>query len=210
MSVRVVRVLVIAVSSLIWLVGCESTSWNKLDVWGDKQASSAGSGADPTPTGSIFGSSAPEGAAPGTKPGLLGSDPDDDLSLGKKYYRAGDFGLAEKHFRKAVEEYPKDVEAWVGLAAAYDRLKRFDLADRAYDNAVQLVGQTPEILNNHGFSYLLRGDYARARTMFITAQAKDPDNPYARNNLRLLEESLRKRKGVELPPTSRKKELKLD
>jgi Flp pilus assembly protein TadD len=204
-GVRVAKVLVIAIGSLVWLVGCESTSWNKLDVWGDKQASTA---ADPSPTGSIFGASSP--AAPGASPGLLGSDPDDDLSLGKKHYRANDFGLAEKHFRRAVEQHPKDVEAWVGLAAAYDRLKRFDLADRAYDNAVQLVGQTPEILNNHGFSYLLRGDYARARTMFLTAQAKDPGNLYARNNLRLLEESLRKRKGVELPPANRKKALKLD
>jgi hypothetical protein len=46
--------------------------------------------------------------------------------------------------------------------------------------------------------------------MFITAQAKDPANPYAKNNLRLLEESLRKRKGVELPPVDRKREPKLD
>lgn len=201
MSVRVARALVIAVGSLVWLTGCET--WKTLDVWGEQPPAMAG--ADPTATGSIVASTPPLAS-----PGLLGSDPDDDLSLGKKHYRASDFGLAEKHFRRAVEQHPKDVEAWVGLAAAYDRLKRFDLADRAYDNAVQLVGQTPEILNNQGFSYLLRGDYARARTMFITAQAKDPANPYAKNNLRLLEESLRKRKGVELPPVDRKREPKLD
>jgi Flp pilus assembly protein TadD len=205
MSVRVARALVIAVGSLIWLTGCET--WKTLDVWGEQPPAMAG--ADPTATGSIVAST-PSATPPLASPGLLGSDPDDDLSLGKKHYRASDFGLAEKHFRRAVEQHPKDVEAWVGLAAAYDRLKRFDLADRAYDNAVQLVGQTPEILNNQGFSYLLRGDYARARTMFITAQAKDPANPYAKNNLRLLEESLRKRKGVQLPPVDRKREPKLD
>lgn len=208
MSVRVVRVLVIAVGSLMWLAACGAGSWNKLDVWDDKQASTAAT--DPNPTGSIVAAAPHAAAAPIATPGLLGNDPDDDLSLGKKHYRANDFGLAEKHFRRAVEQHPKDVEAWVGLAAAYDRLKRYDLADRAYDSAVQLVGQTPEILNNQGFSYLLRGDYARARTMFITAQARDPANPYARNNLRLLEESLRKRKGVQLPPAARKRELKLD
>jgi Flp pilus assembly protein TadD len=209
MNVRVARVLVIAIGSLVWLAGCET--WKGLDVWGDQAPATAG--ADPSPTGSIVATApadAPPGASPLASPGLLGSDPDDDLSLGKKQYRAGDYGLAEKHFRRAVEQHPKDVEAWVGLAAAYDRLKRFDLADRAYDNAVQLVGQTPEILNNHGFSYLLRGDYARARTMFITAQAKDPANIYAKNNLRLLEESLRKRKGVDLPPVDRKRAPKLD
>src|SRR5262249_57169694 len=67
-----------------------------------------------------------------TSPELLGSDPNDDLSLGKKHYRAGNYGIAENHFRRAVELHPRDAEAWVGLAAAYDRLRRFELADRAY------------------------------------------------------------------------------
>ena len=43
---------------------------------------------------------------------------------------------------------------------------------------------TPEILNNQGFSYILRGDYRRARETLLAAQAKDPDNPYIKNNLR--------------------------
>jgi Flp pilus assembly protein TadD len=204
MSVRVARILVIACASLIWLAGCET--WKSLDVWGDKQP---GTTADPMSTGSLQGGTAPDGS-PLASPGLLGADPQDDLSLGKKHFRSNNFGLAEKHFRRAVEQHPKDAEAWVGLAAAYDRLKRFDLADRAYDTAVGLVGQTPEILNNQGFSYLLRGDYARARTMFITARAKDPSNPYARANLQLLEESVRKRKSVDLPPAGQKPAPKLD
>jgi Flp pilus assembly protein TadD len=54
------------------------------------------------------------------------------LSLGKKYFRTINCGLAEKHFRAAVEKHPRDAEAWIGLAASYDRLRRFDLADRAY------------------------------------------------------------------------------
>src|SRR6476661_896635 len=60
--------------------------------------------------------------------GLLGSDPYDELSLGKKYFRTSNYGLAEKHFRAAVEKHPRDAEAWIGLAASYDRLRRFDLA----------------------------------------------------------------------------------
>ncbi|HEX9073195.1 MAG TPA: pilus assembly protein N-terminal domain-containing protein, partial [Pseudolabrys sp.] len=47
---------------------------------------------------------------------LLGSDPNDELSLGKKYFRHNDYGLAEKHFRRAVEKHPRDAEAWLGLA----------------------------------------------------------------------------------------------
>ena len=85
----------------------------------------------------------------------------------------------------------------MGLAASYDQLRRFDLADRAYAAGVGIVGPTPEVLNNQGYSYMLRGDYhARARDA-PAGQAKDPANPYIQNNLELLEESLRKRKGVQ-------------
>ena len=129
-------------------------------------------------------------------PELLGADPNDDLSIGKKYFRQGSYGLAERHFRKAVELHPRDAEAWVGLAASYDRLKRFDLADRAYAQAIKLIGPTPEIMNNQGFSYMLRGDYRRARATLLAAQAKDPNNPYIANNLRLLDESARKAKAI--------------
>jgi Flp pilus assembly protein TadD len=129
-------------------------------------------------------------------PELLGADPNDDLSVGKKYFQQGSYGLAEKHFRKAVELHPRDAESWVGLAASYDRLKRFDLADRAYEQAIKLIGATPEVMNNQGFSYMLRGDYRRARTTLVAAQAKDPKSPYIANNLRLLDESARKAKGI--------------
>jgi Flp pilus assembly protein TadD len=129
--------------------------------------------------------------------GLLGSDPSDDLALGKKQYRAGNFGLAERYFRRAAENHPRDAEAWVGLAAAYDRLRRFDLADRAYDQAVAIVGPTPEVLNNRGYSYMLRGDYARARSTLLAAAGKDPTNPYVKNNLELLDKSFRNGKAVQ-------------
>ena len=88
---------------------------------------------------------------PGSQAGLLGSNPQDDLSLGKKYYRTGSYGLAEKHFRRAVETHANDAESWLGLAAAYDRLRRFDLADRAYAQAIRLAGPTVEIVNNQGY-----------------------------------------------------------
>ena len=95
------------------------------------------------------------------------------------------------YFRDAVEKAPKDVAAWVGLAASYDRLARFDLADRAYASAIQLAGETTEILNNLGYSYMLRGDFKAARKKFLKAYAREPDNPRIANNLRLLDSSYR-------------------
>ena len=145
--------------------------------------------AEPGPSG--------EPVAPLAKPGLLGDDPHDDLQLGKKYFRSNNFGLAERAFRKAVEKHPRDAEAWVGLAASYDRLRRFDLADRAYGEAVRLIGPTVEILNDQGFSYMLRGDYARARQKLEQARARDPRNPYVQANLQLLDQSIRERKAIQ-------------
>jgi Flp pilus assembly protein TadD len=133
---------------------------------------------------------------PPLTPDLLGADPNDNLSIGKKYFRQGSYGLAEQQFRKAVELHPRDAESWVGLAAAYDRLKRFDLADRAYGEAIKIIGATPEVMNNQGFSYMLRGDYRRARATLLAAKAKDPGSVYIANNLRLLEASEHKAKAV--------------
>lgn len=106
--------------------------------------------------------------------------------LGQLDLAAGNDGLAEQHFRTAVEKNANDAEAWLGLAAAYDNLKRFDLADRAYDRAIRLSGRTFEIVNNIGYSYLLRGDRARALAELQEAAAMRPDSVVVRNNIALL------------------------
>ena len=106
---------------------------------------------------------------------------------GKTYYRDGDYGLAEKAFRKAIEEDKNNAEAWLGLAASYDRLRRFDLAERAYKVVVKLVGHTPTVLNNLGYHYILLGDYAAARQTLAAARSADPKNPYISNNLALVD-----------------------
>jgi Flp pilus assembly protein TadD len=124
------------------------------------------------------------------------SNPNDDLSLARMNFRQGNYGLAERYFRRAVESGPREAEAWLGLAASYDRLRRFDLADRAYGQLIGISGRTPEILNNQGYSYMLRGDFKRARAILSEAQAKDPANPYIANNLALLDESVRTHKAV--------------
>lgn len=194
MRVGVLRVLA-CVACLAWLPGCETTGST-----GAKGASSLDG--EPETTGSIGKSPPPPGTAvvandtpPDT--GLEGDTPYDDLNLGKKHYREGSFGLAEQHFRRAAEKGPQTLEAWVGLAASYDKLKRFDLADRAYAQAIRIAGPTPEILNNQGYSYLLRGDRRRARAKLLEAQSKDPENPYIQNNLNLLSESLAKGSAVQ-------------
>lgn len=111
------------------------------------------------------------------------------VRMGKVNFRNRDYGLAEQNFRKAVEVSPKDVEAWVGLAASYDQLRRFDLADKAYDRALQLKPDDVVLLNNAGYSKLIRGDLSGARRLILRAYEIDPDNSYVANNLALLGES---------------------
>jgi Flp pilus assembly protein TadD len=116
---------------------------------------------------------------------------DEPLRLGMEYFARGSFGLSERYFRDAVEKAPRDATAWIGLAASYDRLRRFDLADQAYAQASGLAGESLQLVNNLGYSYMLRGDLARARQYFLKASAIDPSNPTVRNNLHLLSESRR-------------------
>ncbi len=205
MSSRGAQVLTL-LAALTWLGGCSTAT--KLADLGNfgKQANGVPANTSAAPPGDITGSvnvqpaePGPSGepVAPSSKPGLLGDDPNDDVQLGKKYFRSNNFGLAEKSFRAAVEKHPRDAEVWVGLAASYDRLRRFDLADRAYREAIRLVGRTPEILNDQGFSYMLRGDFERAQKTLKEAQAKDPANPYIRANLHLLQDAHREGKAVQ-------------
>jgi tetratricopeptide (TPR) repeat protein len=221
MSIGVVRA-VVTVTCLVWLAGCESSSTigSLIRPAGSPEATAsaaditaatptaASATATPAPeaanaaapadvTGALF-APPPRQAAP--EPPPLGpwsaaEDANDELSLGKRHFREGNWGNAQQHFRRVVEREnvpaQRKAEAWIGLAASYDRLKRFDLADRAYKAAIAIVGLTPEVLNNQGYSYMLRGDYIRARAKFAQALEKDPTNPYIQNNIELLEESIR-------------------
>jgi len=116
---------------------------------------------------------------------------DEPLRLATEYFTRGQYGIAQRYYRDAVEKAPKDVTAWIGLAASYDRLRRFDLADQAYAQAIKLTGETVQILNNQGYSFMLRGDLTRARVKFEKAYQLDPTNPTIINNLELLNSSHR-------------------
>ena len=116
---------------------------------------------------------------------------DEPLKLALEHFNRGSFGLAAQYFEDAVTKAPKDATAWIGLAASYDRIGRFDLADRAYRRALRLVGETTALLNNQGYSYMLRGKLVEARRKFLRAYEREPNNPTVINNLELLNSSER-------------------
>src|SRR5262249_4257484 len=181
MGVGVRGGVVVAMTGRWWLTGCETTSvkppeflnWN-----GEKQKDTADdtTGSVGASHGNWFGIG-DKGPPAQPDPPLMPSTPNDDLRLGRMNFKHGNYGLP----RRAVESGAREADAWLGLAASYDRLRRYDLADRAYKQLYGLVGRTPEILNNQGYSMMLRGDYAHARTILGEARAKDPNNPYITN-----------------------------
>ncbi len=179
----IMRIIVRALAAsacLVMLAACDVTSKN----------ASLMSGTD------VTGTTVAPVPNPDVADTLQGGDPYDDVSLGKRHYREQNYGLSEQHFRRAVEAQPRNGEAWLGLAASYDRLRRFELADRAYKEALALLGPKPEVLNNIGYSLLLRGELREARAKFREAQRRDPGNPTIANNLQLVDEAARRKKGV--------------
>jgi Flp pilus assembly protein TadD len=109
-----------------------------------------------------------------------------DLAAGKAQFRQANYGLAENHFRKAVELRSDNAEAWMGLAASYDQLGRFDFADRAYDQLLKVAGRKPEIVNNMGYSQLLRGNRKQALKLLNEARRAMPNSTVVDANLELL------------------------
>ena len=66
---------------------------------------------------------------------------------------------------------------------------QFDLADQSYAAAAKLEGVTVRLLNNEGYSYMLRGDLKAARAKFQSALKLDPANQTTLNNIKLLNDS---------------------
>jgi tetratricopeptide (TPR) repeat protein len=148
----------------------------------------------------IFAPANPAGPNPVQEPTDVRYYPSDEpVRMGLEHFNRGNYGVAQQYFKDAVEKSPRDLTAWSGLAASYDRIRRFDLADQAYAQVIRLGGVTVEVLNNQGYSYMLRGNLSAARRKFDQAHSLDPENPVIANNLELLNGS---RQFVERPPNN--------
>lgn len=133
---------------------------------------------------SSFGSGRPGDLA--DLPGLEFYASDRALAEAKAHFQQRNYGHSATLYKRAVELNSKDTEALNGLAASYDRLRRFDLSDRVYTQLYELTGGTVAYYNNVGYSYLLRGNLISARTNFLKAHDLDPGNATVANNLQLL------------------------
>jgi len=206
MTVAPTRTLIIVGAGLM-LAACNTTNDRVADGRGPGTQALAMVPPPPDVTGSIGGArKEPEAAEknadiaakpvvklPGdeTESGTAGGAAE-AMARGREHYLGNRFREAERQFRRATELAPKSAEAWLGLAACYDRLSDFGKADGAYAKALTIAGPTSEVLNNQGYSYMLRGDLKNARDKLLAAQRQDPRNKFVENNLSLLESAERK------------------
>lgn len=112
------------------------------------------------------------------------------VNKAQRQFSEGFYGSAVDSYAKTIERDPLNADAWLGLAAAYDQINRFDEADRAYARVQELIGAKPSVLNNLGYSYLLRGNLDKARRTLQAAYNADPGNPYILNNIDILNQRL--------------------
>lgn len=112
------------------------------------------------------------------------------MAAGQEHFRNQNYGLAHENFEKAIEVSSDNASAWLGLAASLDQLGKFKTADRAYEQLVQLEKNNARVYNNMGYSYLLRGEYSKARSYLNRAQDIDPTLEEVQGNIHLLEKSL--------------------
>jgi tetratricopeptide (TPR) repeat protein len=106
-----------------------------------------------------------------------------DYQAGKLHFGEGRFGLALKSFHAAKRQDPTSVPTLNALAASYDRIQRFDLAQVYYDKALAIEPRSAQTLNNIGYSMLLRGDRTEALAYFDKAKTIDPLNMVVAANL---------------------------
>ncbi len=121
-------------------------------------------------------------------PALLPGQEQGLIQKAEEHYNNGEYGLAANYYRQAVERDRSSVEALLGLASAYDHLKRFDEAEQIYSILESKIGNTVILLNNLGYHYMLKGEFGSAEHALLTAQAQDPGNSCILANLALLED----------------------
>lgn len=119
----------------------------------------------------------------------------------KEHYELGSLFLDKRLYSQAIAEFQKalkskDLEGdeniallHNGIGYAYAAQEQFDLAIRAYKEAIAQVPNYVTALNNLGFAYEKKQLIAQAVEAYETALAADPKNKTAERRV----QSLRKR-----------------
>lgn len=111
---------------------------------------------------------------------------DDPVERGRGLVATGQYGLAIEGLSAVVTQDPHDARALSLLAISYAQLKRFDLADRYHAQALEIDPDSVVVLNNWGYSYLVRGDGDRAAALLARAAEANDGRQIVTANLALV------------------------
>ena len=112
-------------------------------------------------------------------------DASDPVERGRALVLTGQYGLAIEGLSEAVTRDPGNARALSLLAVSYAQLRRFDLADRYHAQALEIDSSSVVVLNNWGYSYLVRGDGGRATDLLARAAAANDGRSIVTANLAL-------------------------
>jgi len=112
-------------------------------------------------------------------------DASDPVERGRGLILTGQYGLAIDNLNEVVARDPGNARALTLLAVAYGQVRRFDLADRYHARALEIDPHSAVVLNNWGYSYLVRGDDRRAAELLERAIATSDGRPIVAANLAL-------------------------
>jgi tetratricopeptide (TPR) repeat protein len=114
------------------------------------------------------------------------TNPDVAINLGGAYILQGKWNKAVRVLSRAAELHPDNVMIWINLGAAHlGRLElsgpqQQDRAIRAYERALAIDPQAPNVHYHLGLIYKDRGDLERATAAFEQALAANPADADAR------------------------------
>jgi Flp pilus assembly protein TadD len=129
---------------------------------------------------------------------LVGLHPSDGSILERaaiSAVRVGEIALAEGLTEHAVSLPRASWRSWNARGVIADLRHDFEKADSAYRKALELAPEQAEILNNLGWSRLLRGDWTGALAPLEEAARLAPKNRRVANNVELARAAL----AAELP-----------
>ncbi len=89
---------------------------------------------------------------------------------------------AAEHYRRALHDQPKHVDALFALATLETRQEKFDAASRTWERLVAATDQSAGALNNLGYCYDLWGNPRAAEANYRKAIDADPNCTLARIN----------------------------
>lgn len=119
-----------------------------------------------------------------------GSETGDRVGAGIAAYRLGKKADAREWIGQALQMKGAGWRAFNICGVLADEANDFSAADQCYAKALESSPNRSEVVNNQGWSLLLRGQWLEAAAAFQQALALDPTDRVARSNLDLARAAL--------------------